>query len=89
MGLPVRAVKYLTPGLTRGSTSSSLTPEHEDVDGRIKSGQGDEGALEAHTGLPLACEELTVNSQPLGPATVNESWMRPRLISDGDKPFSA
>jgi hypothetical protein len=42
-----------------------------------------------HTGLPLACEELTVNSQPLGPATVNESWIRPRLIGDGDSPFPA
>ena len=40
-------------------------------------------------GWPLACEELTVNVQPPGPATSNESWMRPRLIGDGDRPFSA
>src|SRR4051812_4846218 len=40
-------------------------------------------------GWPLACEELTVKAHPSGPATSNESWMRPRRIGDGDSPFRA
>jgi hypothetical protein len=46
-------------------------------------------ALIHQIGWPLACVELIVNIQPPGPATVNESWIRPRLIGDGDNPFSA
>ncbi len=53
------------------------------------SGIGLAGRPGGQIGRPLACEELTANAQPSGPARSNASWMRPRRIGDGDNPFSA
>lgn len=58
-------------------------PARHSEDARTRSPPKDQ------TGRPPACEELMVNAQPSGPGKVNESWMLPRRISDGDSPLSA